>query len=66
SMHPYYLFVLILFFLAVEWVGREEQYAIAKLGLSWPKPVRWAAYYALVFVIFYYAGSEKQFIYFQF
>lgn len=66
AMKPYYLFVLILFLLIVEWVGREEQFALAKLGLSWPKPVRWAAYYALVFIIFYYAGSEKQFIYFQF
>lgn len=57
---------LVGFFFLIEWVGREQQYAIARLGYAWPKPIRWVAYYSLLFTIFYFGGSEKQFIYFQF
>jgi alginate O-acetyltransferase complex protein AlgI len=60
------LVVLIVLFMMVEWLGREQQYAIARLGLSWKRPVRWALYYTIVMVIFLFAGKEQQFIYFQF
>ena len=53
-------------FLIIEWFGREQQYAIASLGTGWYKPVRWAMYYGILLVIFYFAGSKQQFIYFQF
>lgn len=57
---------LIVAFVVIEWFGREEQYALANLGLNWPKILRWAFYYAIVFVIFEYRGTSQQFIYFQF
>ncbi|MCX6308680.1 MAG: MBOAT family protein [Bacteroidia bacterium] len=57
---------LILFFFLTEWQGRDQQYAIAKLGLNWYKPLRWALYYVLLMVIYMFAGSQQQFIYFQF
>ncbi len=57
---------LIIFFMVVEWLGREQQYAIAHVDIKWPKPVRWAFYYCLVIAIFVFAGSDQQFIYFQF
>ncbi len=57
---------LTILFLIIEWLGREEQYAIAKFGSGWFKPVRWAFYYGVILVIFYFAGSKQQFIYFQF
>ncbi|MBI3335397.1 MAG: MBOAT family protein [Candidatus Portnoybacteria bacterium] len=53
-------------FLIVEWLGREEQYAIAHLGLKWYKPIRWAMYYCIVLAILRFAGKGQQFIYFQF
>lgn len=53
-------------FLIVEWIGREQQYAIANLGIKWYKPVRWAMYYSIILTIYFFAGSEQQFIYFQF
>lgn len=53
-------------FLIVEWLGREQQYAIAQLGIKWFILVRWAMYYAIILAIFFFAGSEQQFIYFQF
>ncbi|MEP7166120.1 MAG: MBOAT family O-acyltransferase [Ferruginibacter sp.] len=57
---------LIAGFLIIEWFGREQQYAIARLGTGWYKPVRWAMYYSIILIIFYFAGSKQQFIYFQF
>ena len=57
---------LIAGFLIIEWFGREQQYAIARLGLRWPRAPRWAFYYGLIAITFYFAGSEQQFIYFQF
>ncbi|AWH86192.1 membrane-bound O-acyltransferase family protein [Flavobacterium album] len=53
-------------FLLAEWIGRKEQYAIARLGLTWNRPARWAFYYLLIAAIFLYGGKEQQFIYFQF
>jgi D-alanyl-lipoteichoic acid acyltransferase DltB (MBOAT superfamily) len=54
-------------FFIIEWMGREEQYAIAKLEIKWPKPVRYAAYYTMFFYVMYYSsGVPQQFIYFQF
>lgn len=61
-----YLIILIFFFVFLEWLGRESNYGLERLGLTWPKYIRWTFYYFLVFLILYYAGSEEQFIYFQF
>jgi alginate O-acetyltransferase complex protein AlgI len=53
-------------FVAIEWIGREDQFAIQKLGLTWKRPVRYAMYYAIILVIFLFGGQAQQFIYFQF
>ncbi len=58
--------LLVLFFLLIEWLGREQQYALARFGVRWYKPVRWAVYYILLLAIFLFMGKEQQFIYFQF
>ena len=58
------VFICVMF--TVEWIGRKQTYAIENLGLTWYKPVRWTMYYILIFLIFYFSGSEQQFIYFQF
>lgn len=50
----------------VEWIGRENRYALETLTLKWKKPVRWAFYYVLTIAIFIYGGKDEQFIYFQF
>lgn len=59
------LFLTALFFI-LEWLGREQQYAIEYLGSKWYNPVRWCFYYVLVICILLYSGKEQQFIYFQF
>jgi hypothetical protein len=50
----------------IEWFGRENQYAIEKLGIKWKRHFRWAIYYMIIIIIFWFAGKEQQFIYFQF
>ncbi len=62
----YSLLILIPVFIMVEWFGREQQYAIAKFGNEKSKWIRWSFYYLLVVAIFYFAGGEQEFIYFQF
>jgi len=57
---------LTVIFLIIEWFGREQQYAIANLGVKWNKKLRWAFYYGIILIIFYFTGKEQQFIYFQF
>ncbi|MFT3980391.1 MAG: MBOAT family O-acyltransferase [Ferruginibacter sp.] len=60
--------LLLIFFMVIEWLGRENQYAIQKWGFRYSRPVRWAFYYAILLVVFYFAGlgNEQEFIYFQF
>ena len=62
------LFVFLIFFIAVEWLQREHQYALQVVGLGWKKTNRWLFYFFLVITTFYFsiAGSNQQFIYFQF
>lgn len=66
SIHPGLLSLLLVTLIAIEWQGREQHYAIAKLGLTLPKPIRWSMYYLIAISVLYFAGSERQFIYFQF
>lgn len=58
--------ILLLVFILIEWMGREEQYAIERLGLHWKRGYRYLMYYAIVVAIYCFGGNEQQFIYFQF
>ncbi|UKB83369.1 MBOAT family protein [Chryseobacterium sp. MEBOG06] len=66
TIRPLFIVILIIIFMVIEWLGREEQYAIAKLGMKWKSPLRYALYYAVIIAIFWFAGKDQQFIYFQF
>lgn len=63
---PGWLPVLVVFFILIEWVGREQRYALENLGFGWPKMLRLSFYYGLVAGIVFLGGAEQQFIYFQF
>ena len=58
--------LLVVFFFAVEWNGREKQYAIENLGDNWKSAYRYGFYYLLIFFIFLFKAPYQQFIYFQF
>lgn len=66
STNPFVAIALIMVFMLIEWLGRENKYAIEKFGFKWAKPVRWAFYYVILISIFLFMGREQQFIYFQF
>jgi D-alanyl-lipoteichoic acid acyltransferase DltB (MBOAT superfamily) len=63
---PVKILVLTAIFMVIEWLGREQQYAIANVGITMPRAVRWGFYYAVILAIFYFVGTDQQFIYFQF
>ena len=60
------LVIIILIFMLIEWLGREQQYAISNLEFKLSKPVRWVFYYSIIVIIYIYAGKEQTFIYFRF
>jgi D-alanyl-lipoteichoic acid acyltransferase DltB (MBOAT superfamily) len=66
TIRPSLLIFALLLFMVIEWLGREEQFAISKLGLKWKSPFRYAFYYAIIISIFWFGGKEQEFIYFQF
>lgn len=53
-------------FLLIEWIGRNGEYAIERIGTRWNRAGRWAFYFALFLIIFFYQGRPAPFIYFQF
>ncbi len=54
-------------FIIMEWFGREQQYAIAHIGIGWKRPFRWAIYSLIIFLIgLFIQTGETPFIYFQF
>lgn len=59
--------ILVAGFMLVEWLGRDQQYALAKLGSKFSRPVRWVMYSVIIFFIGMYMQTEETpFIYFQF
>ncbi|MFN4122465.1 MAG: MBOAT family O-acyltransferase [Flavobacteriales bacterium] len=63
---PRGLLALLFVFIIIEWKGRREQFAIAKMALNKPRVLRWSFYLGLFFIIFLSLGKEQVFIYFQF
>jgi alginate O-acetyltransferase complex protein AlgI len=68
SARKYALIIILITFLfsIVEWFGKDDQYAIAKLGLNWNKFVRWIFYCLLAVITLLFSGQKHDFIYFQF
>lgn len=59
--------VLIFCFILIEWVGRENEYAIQKINLKWWRPLRWSVYIFFIFILLIFMIlKESEFIYFQF
>jgi len=58
--------ILISIFIVVEWLGRDEQFAIENISVKWGKPYRWTFYLIIIFLIIIFGGKQQEFIYFQF
>ena len=63
---PLDVVALVALFVATEWHGRLQPYAIANLGFQWPRAVRWGLYYGICLAIVAIGGEQQDFIYFQF
>ena len=63
---PEIIILLILSFVIIEWVGRDNEYAIEKIGIKWNWIFRYAFYSILIVTILLFSGEDQQFIYFQF
>ncbi|AHM63497.1 poly(beta-D-mannuronate) O-acetylase [Flammeovirgaceae bacterium 311] len=66
EIFPVRVLALIAVFMVIEWIGREDEYAIARIGVKWPRPTKWAFYYCLVGAIIILGDKKQAFIYFQF
>jgi hypothetical protein len=58
--------IMIVIFLLVEWSGRDQEYAIARLFTQRAQTARWSYYVLIAFAIFWFQGDKQEFIYFQF
>lgn len=56
----------IAFLFIVEWLGRENSFALEQLECKINKALRWSFYITLIACISSHIGGDKQFIYFQF
>lgn len=63
-----FILILIIFiFIIIEWKGRNDEYAIEKIGLEYNRGFRWVFYAVLISVsAFYMPVIKSPFIYFQF
>ncbi len=68
SQNNFFILIFLIFlFISIEWIGRQQQYAIAVIGLKWPRIIRWSFYSFLIFLMaMYMSTSGSAFIYFQF
>lgn len=59
--------ILVAFFMTIEWIGREHQYAIQDLLIKKPRIIRWLFYGFIILLIgLFLQTHETPFIYFQF
>jgi alginate O-acetyltransferase complex protein AlgI len=57
---------LLMVFIVIEWLGRENKYAMEGIGKLKSQPVRFAVYFLVFVSILLLAGGKQEFIYFQF
>ncbi len=66
SVFPRMTILLIICFMLVEWLGREDQFAIQRIISKRNIVFRYLFYLVLLFSLILFGGSEQNFIYFQF
>ena len=57
---------LIIIFLIIEWIGRNNLFALEGLKHKFNPIIRWMFYIFLILLIFTVKGENSEFIYFQF
>ncbi|KXX66913.1 MBOAT family protein [Flammeovirga sp. SJP92] len=58
--------LLILIFWLIEWLGRDQSYALKNIEKVTNRNIRWLIYLIIIGILFLYKGIAQEFIYFQF
>lgn len=66
EVFPVDVVLILVIFIAVEWIQRNRQHAFQFDGLPLPRLLRWTFYYLALCAILYFGNNQQQFIYFQF
>ncbi len=67
TVWPIPLFILLGLFVLMEWIGREQKFALQFESVKWGRGWRWTTYLIIVFLIgAFMVTEETPFIYFQF
>ncbi|WP_282038820.1 MBOAT family O-acyltransferase [Saccharicrinis aurantiacus] len=66
SVTPKKMILLLFLFVLIEWNARTHKHALEYFGSKWPKVMRYALYYLIIFSLVWFGGEKQQFIYFQF
>jgi len=59
-------FIILFFFLTIEWLQRDEQHSFQFNNIRIHKYLRRVFYYLVITTIIWFSGSPQEFIYFQF
>jgi D-alanyl-lipoteichoic acid acyltransferase DltB (MBOAT superfamily) len=60
------ILLVLIAFVIIEWIGRNNKFALDTINMIKVKPIRWIFYYAIIIGLLYLGGEEQEFIYFQF
>ena len=66
QVKPPHIFIIIFFFMLIDWFGKENDFSIQKIAAKSHFLVRWGFYFLLILLIFLFSGNEQEFIYFKF
>lgn len=64
--HIIHISIIIILFLTAEWLQREKEHGLDFENLKINLYARWSIYYLIIGLIFWFKGSQQEFIYFQF
>ena len=67
GLNSYFIIILIVIFIVIEWIGRKDKFAIEKILQNFNKYLRFFSYSIIIILIFLmYKDETNTFIYFQF
>lgn len=66
EVFPKQILFLVLILFSVEWIQRSKQHALQFDSKKLNPMLRWSIYFTIFFLIFWYFGTQQEFIYFQF
>jgi alginate O-acetyltransferase complex protein AlgI len=66
EVRPTFLIILVMFFIVVEWLGREGNFALDNFRNHGNRFLRWSFTLLILVLLFLFGKEEQQFIYFQF